>query len=197
MWWMWGAGKEVYVVFKSHTVASKHWIIPNLSDRNGCEIAICATSWLPVNPSRSDIGHPFLTTYHHHWVQGFQSFAPMSLPTDPSVFNILTLFRSHWFLSRDWLVLFIASAQQTDSGPVDWVEFTPVGHSHLVRCALKLAPSIPIAKVKRVMFVFILEVLNGDGPATAFFAPRCHQVPHAQWTCKPKESGAQPVEAMG
>src|SRR5260221_14557807 len=78
---------------------------------------------------------------------GFLLFTPMSLPTDLSVFNILVLFRSCWFLLRDWLVSFIASAQQTDSSPIDWVEFTPAGHSHLVHCALKLAPSIPIAKV--------------------------------------------------
>src|SRR5260221_4634623 len=124
--------------------------------------------------------HPFLTSYHHPWVQGFLSFAPMSLPTDPSVFDILALFRSCWFLSRDWLLSFIASAQRTDGGPIDWVEFTPAGHSHLVRCALKLTPSIPAAKVKRVMFVFILKVLNGDGPRAPFFAPPPHHVSHAR-----------------
>jgi len=46
-----------------------------------------------------------------------------------------------------------------------------MAHTHLVRCAIKLAPSVPAAKVKRVMFVYLLEVLNGDGPASSFFAP--------------------------
>ena len=140
--------------------------------------------------------HPFLTTYHHLWVQGFLSFTPMSLPTDPSVFNILTLFCSCWFLSRDWLVSFITSAQWTDGGPINWVKFLPTGHSHLVRCALKLTPSIPVATAKWVIFVYILEVINDSSPSAAIFTPCCCQVPCVRRTCKPKESGAQPVEAM-
>src|SRR5712691_1937416 len=74
--------------------------------------------------------------------------------------------------------------------------FVPVGHSHLMRCALKLVPSVPIATVKWVMFVFLLEVLNDVSPHAAFFTPHHHPVPHAWRTHKPKESGAQPVEAM-
>ena len=120
----------------------------------------------------------------------------MSLPADPSVFDILNLFRCHWFLLRDWLVSLIASAQRTDGSSSDWVKFLPTAHSHLVRCAIKLAPSIPAAKVKWVMFVYILETLNGDGPVPSFFAP-CHvRAPRKQRVRKPREGGAQPVSAM-
>jgi len=120
----------------------------------------------------------------------------MSLPSDPSVFDILNLFRCQWFLSRDWLVSNVASAQWTDGLSIDWVEFPPAAHTYLVRCAIKLAPSVPTAKVKWVMFVFILEVLNGDGPVSSFFAPRRTRTPRKRRTCKPREGGDQPVSAM-
>ena len=120
----------------------------------------------------------------------------MSLLSDPSVFDILNLFRCQWFLSRDWLVSNITSAQRTDDSSIDWVEFPPAAHTHLVQCAIKLAPSVPAAKVKWVMFIFILEVLNGDGPVSSFFAPRHVHVPRKQRARKPREAGDQPVSAM-
>jgi len=120
----------------------------------------------------------------------------MSLLSDPSVFDVLNLFRRHWFLSRDWLVSNVASAQWTNGLSIDWVEFSPAAHTHLVRCAIKLAPSIPAAKVKRVMFVYLLEVLNGDGPKSSFFAPRCVRAPRKQRTRKPREGRDQPIGAM-
>ena len=120
----------------------------------------------------------------------------MSLPSDPSVFDVLNLFRRHWFLSRDWLVSNVASAQWTDGLSIDWVEFPPAAHTHLVRCAIKLAPSVPAAKVKWVMFVYLLEVLNSDGPVSSFFPPRRARTPCKRRTRKPREGGAQPVSAM-
>jgi len=126
----------------------------------------------------------------------FRTPAFMSLPSDPSVFDILNLFHHHWFLLRDWLVSNVASAQQTDSLSINWVEFPLAAHTHLVRYAIKLAPSVPTAKVKWVIFVYLLEVLNGDGPASSFFAPCRARTPHKRRTCKPKEGGAQPVNAM-
>jgi len=112
------------------------------------------------------------------------------------VFDLLNLFRCQWFLLRDWLVSNVASAQRTDDSSIDWVEFPPTAHTHLVRCAIKLAPSVPAAKVKRVMFVYLLEVLNGDGPVSSFFAPRRARTPHKRRTRKPRVGGAQPVSAM-
>ena len=63
-------------------------------------------------------------------------------------------------------------------------------------CAIKLAPSVPAAKVKQVMFVYLLEVLNNDGPVLSFFTPHHIHVPHKQRTCKPREGGDQPIGAM-
>jgi len=120
----------------------------------------------------------------------------MSLLSDPSVFDILNLFRCQWFLSRDWLVSNVASAQRTDGSSIDWVEFPPTAHTHLVRCAIKLAPSVPAAKVKQVMFVFLLEVLNADGPVSSFFAPRRARTPRKRRTRTPREGGDQSIGAM-
>ena len=47
------------------------------------------------------------------------------------------------------------------------MEFSPPFHSHLVKCTVALVPH-PVHMVKRVMFVFILELLNGVG-TSAFF----------------------------
>ena len=48
----------------------------------------------------------------------------------------------------------------------------PQGHTHLVRSALKLVSplkTLPVAKIKEVMFMFILEVLNESAPCADFF----------------------------
>jgi hypothetical protein len=113
----------------------------------------------------------------------------MHLSCDPSVFDIVNYFHSHWFLSRDWLLTFIATAQCISSDTIDWVEFTPKGHTHLVQYAFKLVPPtplIPAAKVKWCMFIFILDVLNSARPSWDFFAPTSapSQRPHRR-TAKP------------
>jgi hypothetical protein len=59
------------------------------------------------------------------------------------------------------------SGQKVEDGKLSWVEFTPHFHLHLVKCGVALVPC-PVRKVKRVLFVFILELLNGEGN-TAFF----------------------------
>ena len=61
----------------------------------------------------------------------------------------------------------VISAQKTEVGNISWVEFTPQYHSHLVKCAVALVPH-PIQVVKKVMFVYILELLNREGHM-AFF----------------------------
>ncbi|KAI9450789.1 hypothetical protein BJY52DRAFT_1227028 [Lactarius psammicola] len=86
---------------------------------------------------------------------------------DLLVFNILNTFRPRWFLSRTNLLANTISAQKAEDGKISWAEFTPPFHSHLVKCAVALVPH-PVHVVKRVMFVFILELLNGAG-ASAFF----------------------------
>jgi hypothetical protein len=61
----------------------------------------------------------------------------------------------------------VTSAQKAKDGKFLWVEFTPQFHSHLVKCAVVLVPW-PLNKVKKVMFAYILELFNGEGPQ-AFF----------------------------
>jgi hypothetical protein len=55
------------------------------------------------------------------------------------------------------------SAQKTKDGKIFWVEFTPQFHAHLIKCTVVLVPC-PLHKVKKVMFGYILELLNGEGP---------------------------------
>jgi hypothetical protein len=84
-----------------------------------------------------------------------------------SVFDILNISYHHWFLSVDHLRANALSAQKAKSGKISWVKFTPQFHSHLVKCAVALVPH-PLLKVKKVMFVYILELLNQEGHQ-AFF----------------------------
>ncbi|KAF8258276.1 hypothetical protein EI94DRAFT_1708136 [Lactarius quietus] len=84
-----------------------------------------------------------------------------------SVFDILNTFCHHWFLSRANLVANVTSAQKAEDGKISWVEFSPPYHSHLVKCTVALVPH-PVHKVKKEMFVFILELLNQEGHL-AFF----------------------------
>src|ERR1700722_2115191 len=84
-----------------------------------------------------------------------------------SVFDILNIFRRRWFLSRTDLLTHVISAQKAEDGNISWVEFTPQYHSHLVKCAIALVPH-PVLTVKKVMFVYVLELLNGKGNS-AFF----------------------------
>ena len=86
---------------------------------------------------------------------------------DLSVFDILNIFRRRWFLLRTNLLANAISAQKAEDGNISWAEFTPQYHSHLVKCAVALVPH-PVLTVKRVMFVYALELLNGKGNL-AFF----------------------------
>jgi hypothetical protein len=83
------------------------------------------------------------------------------------VFDILNIFRWHWFLLTNQLETHIFLAQKAKDRKIFWVEFSPQFHTHLVKCAVALVPH-PIQKVKKVMFVYLLELLNGQGHQ-AFF----------------------------
>jgi hypothetical protein len=84
-----------------------------------------------------------------------------------SIFDILNIFRHHWFLSVSHLQVQALSAQKANNGKIFWVKFTPQFHTHLVKCAVALVLWL-ISKVKKVMFVYILELLNKEGNM-AFF----------------------------
>jgi hypothetical protein len=92
---------------------------------------------------------------------------PLTEDAELDIFDIYNIFRRRWFLSQDHLLTHIISAQKAEDGKIFWVEFTSLFHAHLVKCAVALVPR-PINKVKKVMFGFILELLNGEGPQ-AFF----------------------------
>jgi len=83
----------------------------------------------------------------------------------PSVFEVLNIFRQRWFLNRDHLIANVLSTQKDESGHIMWVDFLPRFHTHLVWRALALLPPLcPVAKGKHCMFVFVLEVLDSNGP---------------------------------
>ncbi|KAH9982060.1 hypothetical protein BGW80DRAFT_1247045 [Lactifluus volemus] len=70
-----------------------------------------------------------------------------------------TPFRCRWFLSVDNLRAKALSAQKAKDRKFFWVKYVPQFHAHLVKCAVTLVPR-PIDKVKKVMFRYILELLN-------------------------------------
>jgi hypothetical protein len=84
-----------------------------------------------------------------------------------SIFDILNIFCHQWFLSVGHLRANVLSAQKAKSGKIFWVKFAAQFHSHLVKCTVALVPH-PLLKVKKVLFVYILELLNQEGHQ-AFF----------------------------
>ena len=91
------------------------------------------------------------------------------------MFDVLNVFRQCWFLNRDHLITNILSTQKDESGHLMWVNFQPTFHTHLVWWALTLVPPLfPIVKGKHCMFMFVLDVLDGDRPGPSepglFFA---------------------------
>src|SRR5579863_2632758 len=88
----------------------------------------------------------------------------------PSVFDILNIFRSRWFLNKDHLIANVLSAQRDADGRLCWVDFLPPFHTHLVQRALALVPPLcPAAMGKKVLFVFVIEVMDGVGPKPGSF----------------------------
>jgi hypothetical protein len=84
-----------------------------------------------------------------------------------SIFDILHIFQHHWFLSVSHLWAQALLAQKANNRKSFWVKFTPQFHAHLVKCAVALVSWL-ISKVKKVMFMYILELLNEEG-SLAFF----------------------------
>src|SRR5579863_10294748 len=59
-------------------------------------------------------------------------------PAEPSVFDVLNIFRRRWYIHRDHLIANILSAIKDDAGQLDWVDFQPPFHTHLVHKAVTL-----------------------------------------------------------
>jgi hypothetical protein len=88
-----------------------------------------------------------------------------SMNDGPSIFQVLNIFRCHWFLNRDHLIANILAAQKDESSRIHWVDFQPNFHTHLICWAITLLPPLcPLAKGKQCMFIFILEVLAAEEP---------------------------------
>ena len=112
----------------------------------------------------------------------------------------LRTFRACWYLDKDWLVSFVASAQRAKpDSPITWVEFMPKGHMHLVRSALKLVlatKNLPLAKIKEVMFTFVLETLNGPSLLPGFFNARKAAKPRKRVCKRPGKEAQSGDDAM-
>src|SRR5579863_9214875 len=57
---------------------------------------------------------------------------PPSGSPEPSVFDVLNIFQRRWFLHWDHLIANVLSATKDDAGHLDWVDFQPPFHTHLV-----------------------------------------------------------------
>jgi hypothetical protein len=87
------------------------------------------------------------------------------IPSKMSVFDIMNIFHSQWFINKDHLIANILSAQKDKGSQFTWVDFMPPFHTHLVQhMHVLLPPLCPMAKGKHVMFIFLMEVLSGEGP---------------------------------
>ena len=111
------------------------------------------------------VGNPF-SIYQHHSIM---TQPEQQQCTDISVFETLNIFRRRWFLSRTSLSSHAISTQKDEKGIITWVEFDPPFHTHLVKSAIALI-SQPVSRLKRVLFVYVLELLNEDSPSANFFA---------------------------
>ena len=60
--------------------------------------------------------------------------------------------------------LVLAAVKGGDNNNIMWIDLTPSTHTHLLCQAKALAPlSYPLSLLKRVMFTFLLEVVNSCG----------------------------------
>jgi hypothetical protein len=94
------------------------------------------------------------------------------------VFDILNIFHYHWFIACEHLTANVLSATRDDNGCFIWVDFLPQFHTLLIKCMCTLLlTSYSVSKGKKVLFVFLLEILTGDGPIkleSFWHAPKKH-----------------------
>ena len=96
---------------------------------------------------------------------------PFASADDLSVFDLTAILHSRWFLDRSHLASNVVSAQHGPNGDLDWVEFTPPFHTHLIKCAIALLPPqlCSMKQLKGVLFAYVLEVLNSPASTLASF----------------------------
>ena len=96
---------------------------------------------------------------------------PFALADDLSVFDLTAILHAWWFLDRSHLASNVVSAQCSPTGDLDWVEFTPPFHTHLIKCATALLPPqlCSMKRLKGILFAYVLEVLNLPASTMAQF----------------------------
>ena len=96
---------------------------------------------------------------------------PFASADDLSVFDLTAILRSRWFLNRSHLASNVVSAQRGPNGDLDWVEFAPPFHTHLIKCATALLPPqlCSMKRLKGILFAYVLEVLNSPASTLAQF----------------------------
>ncbi|KAI9429927.1 hypothetical protein H4582DRAFT_1601011 [Lactarius indigo] len=99
----------------------------------------------------------------------------IDISEDLSVFDLLNIARRRYFISRDKLISNITEASKDAFGVFDWVVLKKDYHSKVVAKFIwtlgdgkRLTPR-SVEKVKKILFVFLLDVLNGVS-AGDFFA---------------------------
>ena len=96
---------------------------------------------------------------------------PFASADDLSVFDLTAILRAQWFLDGSHLASNVVSAQRGPNGDIDWVEFAPPFHTHLIKCATALLPPqlCSMKQLKGVLFAYVLEVLNSPISTLAQF----------------------------
>ena len=135
--------------------------------------SIMPTMDLPTAPTQPAI--PISSLLHHpSWtctttiglrvipLDDMPSTTSTPLINHPSVFEVLNLFRACWFLNCEHLMsLTLAAVKGSDNNDIIWIDLLPSSHTYLLHQAKNLAPpSYPLSLLKRVMFTFLLEVIN-------------------------------------
>jgi len=105
-----------------------------------------------------------------------------------------------WFLNCKHLISLILAAVK-DGNKIDimWIDLTLSTHTHLLHQAKALAPpSYPLSLLKRVMFTFLLEVVNSWGSVLDKFiktlALHWHHAPAPAPPSPPALSKSVPVQ---
>jgi hypothetical protein len=95
---------------------------------------------------------------------------PVPLPVDNvpdgseySVFDIQNIFCYCWFINCNHLIANILSATKDNDGQFIWVDFLSQFHTSLIkRMVTLLPPGVAVSCGKKILFVFLLEILTGD-----------------------------------
>ena len=103
-----------------------------------------------------------MTSSTHTPAPDVSSSPPFASADDLLVFDLTAILRVQWFLNQSHLASNVVSTQHGPSGNLDWVEFAPPFHTHLIKCATALLPPqlCSMKRLKGILFAYVLKVLN-------------------------------------